>query len=467
MKFSTKGRLLTAVMLALLTVCTFVLASCDMGSSGSGFLESIPDLNASDVESVADESSEEPTPEGYTQKPTVDNIVNTAPSTVVIAGNCEDGAVVSVKGGKETVSVVSTNGYYITTIEISGTSTVLLEITAKVEGKEESLPLSAVASYSAVAESRVDGMSVTVGKESHLYFDKMVDDYIGANLLTQTQLREFKTFVNGKVTACSNRANGEAFDLIYVLIPDSTSIYDEYLDDSIVRTTHQTRYEQISEAIGQTNALVIDMYDTFMAAKDGEYPIYRTSDSHLTEYGAYLVTKAICDVFAEQYPAAAAHPLTDYTIGTKTVCGGDLVSFLGINKSVVSEDVPTLTPTYSLDIGDGESKGFETTLLSSVKVYTSGSDYSIDTSKAAGTSLARLYFRTGDTELPTALVYRDEYSANVLPFLAERLQNSMFGLSGDYTINLTDAGRHNREGKNIVDYVIVIASESNIEDILG
>lgn len=468
MKSTTKGKVLTSALLVLVTLCAVVLSACDTGSHGSGFLESIPDLDASQEVSVADDSSEDVTPEGYTARPRVDNIVNVSPSEVVIAGNCEDGAVINIKGGKEEVSVVSKDGYFITTTTLTGTSSTLLEITAKVEGKEESEILSAVAYYSAISEPRVDGMSVTVGKDSHLYFDRMIEDYTGANLLTQSQLRQFKSFVNGKVSACISRANGSDFDLIYVLIPDVTSIYDEYLDDSVQQTTHQTRYEQVSAALADTDAIVIDMYDVFMAAKEeGRYPIYRTTDSHITEYGAYLVNVEICKVMAQRFPAAAAHALEEYDITTKNVIGGDLVSYLGISQTTTNENVPVLTPKYDINIGDGESKGFDTTKISSLKTYVSSTDYSILGGKTEGSALARTYFRTGNTDLPCALVYRDDSAANLTSLLAERLCNSMFALSGNFTINLTDAGRHNAEDRSLVDYIIVTVGESNIDKILG
>ncbi len=469
MKSTKKGKALTAVLLVLVSVCAVILSACDNGSMSDGdFLTSIPDLNASEESSNDDESSVYVTPEGYTARPEIDEIVNVSPSEVVIAGTCEEGAVINIKGGKEEISVVSKDGYFITTTVLTGTSSTLLEITAKVEGKEESEILSAVAYYSAISEPRADGMSVSVGKDSHLYFDRMIENYTGSNLLTQTELRQFKTFVNGKVSACVSRANGGDFDLIYVLIPDVTSIYDEYLDDSVVRNTYQTRYQQISEALEGTEAIVVDMYDVFMAAKEaGEYPIYRTTDSHLTEYGAYLVNVEICKVMAERFPAAAAHTLDEYEISTKNVIGGDLVSYLGISKAITNENVPVLTPKYNTAIGNGESKGFDTTKISDIKVYTSSTDYSINDSKDSGGVLARTYFRTENTDLPCALVYRDDSAATLTPFLAERLCNSMFALSGDFTINLTDAGRHNGEGRSIVDYVIVITGESNINKILG
>ena len=468
MKSTIKGKALTALMLVLVTLCAVILAACDNGEMQDDFLASIPELDTSKATSSDDESSAEVTPEGYTAKPKVGNIVNVSPNEVVIAGTCEEGAVIRIKGGADEITVASKDGYFITTTVLTGTSSTLLEITAKVEGKEESEILSAVAYYSAISEPRADGMSVAVGKDSHLYFDKMIENYTGSNLLTQTELRQFKSFVNGKVSACEARANGNDFDLIYVLIPDVTSIYDEYLDDDIERTTHQTRYQQVSEALEGTEAIVIDMYDIFMAAKEsGEYPIYRTTDSHLTEYGAYLVNVEICKVMAQRFPAAAAHALDEYEISTKNVIGGDLVSYLGIGKEITNENVPVLTPKYDISIGDGESKGFDTTKISDIKVYTSSTDYSINESKESGGVLARTYFRTENTDLPCALVYRDDSAATLTQFLAERLCNSMFALAGDFTINLTDAGRHNGEGRSLVDYVIVTVGESNIDKILG
>ena len=80
--------------------------------------------------------------------------------------------------------------------------------------------------------------------------------------------------------------------------------------------------------------------------------------------------------------------------------------------------------------------------------------------------LNRLYFCTEREELPSAMIYRDDSSAMFADYLAERFNNCMLGVSGDYVVNFTDAGRHASAGKSIVDYVIVIIDENNLDQLV-
>ena len=78
-----------------------------------------------------------------------------------------------------------------------------------------------------------------------------------------------------------------------------------------------------------------------------------------------------------------------------------------------------------------------------------------------------MIFGSGRTNLPSALIYRDD---SVLPFydiLAERFNNVMFAASGDFTINMADAERYSGGTKSLVDYVIIIVSESNVDKTFG
>lgn len=463
------GKALALLALVMAMCCTLVLAACDTGANVNDFLESIPTL-ANNSETSKEVSDDTPsTAEGHTEAPNVTNIINITPSEVVIAGTCEKGAVVNIKGGEKDVSVEATEGYFITKAKLVNTTMTLLEITAQVEGKEESAIVTKTARYSAIAEPRLDGMSVSVGKYSATYFDKMVEDYIGKNLLTQTALRNLKSVVNGRVKTLNSeqRAHGQEVGLIYVLVPDSTTVYDENLDDSIKRQTTITRYQQVSDALKETNATVIDMYDIFMKAKEeGDYRVYRSTDSHITEYGAFLMYNEIMNTVAKRFPDAAPHAKEEFDISEVNTVGGDMLSYLGVDTDIATEKVPVFKPKFDMNIGDTESAAFTTTKLSDVKVYAGENDYAIDATKEAGTVLSRMYFRTARENLPSVLIYRDDASANVVPLLGERFNNTMVALSEDFTINYTDAGRHAGEGKSIVDYIIVIVNESNIGKIV-
>ncbi|PKM62496.1 MAG: hypothetical protein CVU97_04985 [Firmicutes bacterium HGW-Firmicutes-21] len=471
MQTNRKNHMTTVlILLILVSALTVILASCDTGFSGNDFTNSIPNLTSKD-ESSADTVSEQYTPpEGYTDRPIVMDIKNVAPDTVVISGKCEEGAKVTIEGGKQNVTVGSRNGYFIAEITLSNTTTTLLEATAVVEDKERSEPLSFTAKYIATAEKRKDNYRVSVGVDSQLYFDIYLDNYLGSNLLTQTNLRGFKNSINARKTNIENRARGQDVQLVYVLVPDATTVYPEIFPSDVVRSTFTTRYEQVSSALSETNATVIDMYETLLAAKqDGQYEIYRKNDSHLTEYGAYLVYEQIANVLKVNFPEAGPRSLDEFDIKTAKSVGGDLISYLGITKENYTESVVNLVPKFSLQIGHDENSDISTVNISDVRKYKSADDFSIynyTDPKVIGIR-DRFIIRTNREELPSAIIYRDDSVYPMIDILSERFNNAMIARSGDYVVNLIYASSYRTEGKTLVDYVIVIVSESNIQNILN
>ena len=62
------------------------------------------------------------------------------------------------------------------------------------------------------------------------------------------------------------------------------------------------------------------------------------------------------------------------------------------------------------------------------------------------------------------MIYRDEGSYTFSDILAERFDKSLLGKSGDFIVNLSNSILYRAEDKNVVDYIIVILSESNMEN---
>ncbi len=466
-------RVTAIISLVLIMLLTVVLAACDTGSTENDPTKIVVDFDISEEESDNTVSQDEQTPEGYTERPVVHDIINIAPDLVTIGGTCEEGAIISIDGGKEHVEVTSRNGYFITEVTLSNISTTLLEAVATVEGKEPSLPLSFTADYNATAEKRLDGFGVSIGPDSYMYFDSFLDNYMGENLLTQTQLRKFKKSVNDRIINIESRAGGQDVDIIYVLIPDVTSIYPDIFGSDLERATHTTRYKQIADALVQTDAVMIDMYDKLIEAKEsGEYEIYRRTDSNLTEYGGYLVYSEIAEFLAKRFPAAAPRPLEEFEITEIETIGGNIAEYLGLTAEHYVEDIIDLQPNFSLKMGLDEDSGFGTVNIGDVKKYNSTTapfDYSVyDKAEKNAVGVGdRMIIRTGREDLPSALIYRDDGLFMSTDILAERFNNMMFGKSEDFTINLTDAGRHFSAGKTFVDYILVIVTENNILNILG
>lgn len=457
-----KTTLLRAVSVLLLLALITVFAACDSNKlKGSDFIDSVPEIPSGlEIESSAAVESDPEPAEGQARMPVIETTSNITAGVIVVTGTCDEGLSVRISGGEKEVTVKSLDGYFIAQVKMTTTTVNVFEAVAFSDELTESEVRSFDVRYDATADKRVDGYGVTVGSGSYLVFDSAIDDYLGNNLLSQTDIKAFKTFVNNKCSNLKNRAGDYPASMVYVLIPDSVSIYPDRLPEGTVRESYKTRLQYVSEALAETNAVLIDMTDIFMAEKDAHL-LYQNTDSHLTEYGAYLVYSEICKVMAQRHPSAAARSLSEFTEQTSKVLGGDLAYYAGADREVVTENVTRYIPKFSLKLGKWDNSDVN---ISDLKKYAADGDARLAT--GTGSATQRIIFKTGRTELPSALIYRDDNSALMLDILAERFNNVMFGKSGDYTVNMTDAQRYTGSGQKTVDYIFVIVSESNIASIL-
>lgn len=475
-----KVLLLAAAMLlaAVLTACA------PQGNIENGFLDNISFETSDEASGTEDVSAEESkAPEGYANKPVITSVINVTPQELVIVGKCDEGCTVTVTDGIVDASAESIEGHFVIEYAIDSTTFVVLSATAESDELKKSDITSFRVDYDSTAMKRIDGYGVTVGANSHFYYDfdlasytsviHNLDGTTSSTLLTQTQIKKFKESVNLKVKNFKNRAGNAPVELVYVLIPNSLSINPEVLKEGTVRETYKTRYEQVVEAIEQTDARVLDMTDIFLAEKEAGNKIFYDTDSHLTEYGGYVVYKAICGILAEKFPEAKARDLSKNFTKKTVVCnGGNTAKSLGLDTSVVTEKADFYTPTFSLKLGkeDKDISGASTYIADYDKY---DNEKSMVLASGTGTLAQRMIFATGNTKLPCALIYRDDSAVNFSDLLAERFNRVMLSLAGDFTINMTDAQRYpgfnleNGKKRSTVDYIIVIVGESNLDKIIG
>lgn len=461
-----------------------VLTACaPEGNIENGFLDEISFEESAETSESETSAEESKAPAGYANKPVITSVINVTPQDLVIVGKCDEGCTVTVTDGIVDASAESIEGHFVIEYTIDSTTFVVLSATAESDKLKTSEITSFRVEYDSTAMKRIDGYGVTVGANSHFYYDfdlacytsviNNLDGTTSSTLLTQTQIKKFKESVNLKVKNFKNRAGSSPVELVYVLVPNTLSINPENLKEGTVRNTYKTRYEQVVEAIGQTDARVVDMTDVFLAEKKAGNKIFYDTDSHLTEYGGYLVYKAICDVLAERFPDAKARDISKDFTKTSVVCnGGNTAKSLGLDVSVVTEKADFYTPKFSLKLGK-EDKG-----ISSASGYIADFDkYDTDKSmllaSGTGTLAQRMLFATGNTKLPCALIYRDDVAVTFSDILAERFNRVLLALSGDFTVNMTDAQRYygvnpeNGKNRSTVDYIIVIVSEANLNKIVG
>ena len=349
----------TALLLALLMLLSVALAACVN-------LDEVPEVNPKEAlgttSGATGETSEDEliTPDGATDAPVVSTIVNITPSTVALSGTCEAGATIRVSGGKEDVETTANGTYFIIETELTYQKN-LLRVTAQVEGKEKSLEREVIASRDATAETRLDGNSVSVGAGSRLYFDKMVEDANGSNLYTASQLKDIRNYINDTVSSYYNdRAGAQPVELIYVLVPNATTIYPEVFPEGVVTKPFSTVYDQVLETLGNTQATVVDMREIFMNLRDDATVnetyggLYRVTDSALTDYGAYLTYNEIMKIVSVNFPDAAPRAIDEFEWNKITAKGGNLVNYRELDGSVINEEIVTATPKFDMKLGSNK-----------------------------------------------------------------------------------------------------------------
>lgn len=469
-----------AILLGLVMMLAVVCASCVN-------LDEVEEVNPRDTLSndsaeVSDTSDEEiSVPEGTTKPPVIDKVVYTSPQTVAISGSCEESAIIRVTGGLAPAETIAHGTYFIIKVDLE-TKDDILSITAQKGDDAESPAIKRTFGYDATAQARLDGNNVSVGVNSRLYFDKMADDAYAKNLYTESQITAIGKNVNDTVYNYyynENRANGQPVELIYVLIPNVTTIYPEILPE---KSAEYTIYDQVASALKNTRATVIDMKEVFQqklatdkATVDSHGGLYRVTDSALTDFGGYLTYTEIMNVVKNNFPEAAPRGLDEFTKVEVDAKGGNLVGYRELNANLVSEKLFLLNPKFSLDYGTvGEGTANISKLHKYVDPTRGDYNYFTDYDLSDGENgIAERWLIDTEREgvnLPNAIIYRDYSSYSFSDILAERFQKCVLvGNNPDpnidnYNLNFSELTTFAAPDRKVVDYIIVIVSEDNFDN---
>ncbi len=403
---------------------------------------------------------------------TINTVLSVTPTNVAVFGQLTEKAInegidsVRLSGGVDLVSQEKcVDGYFIIAIDLPGASRTTFAATA-IKGEEEiGEPLTFSAPYDATAEGRLDGNSVSVGKNSGLYFSKYLDNYLSKELYTASQVDAIKKTVSSTYRAYVERAKGNKVGMVYVFVPDVTTMAPEiFADDDAAKKDPDllTRYEQIVTAISGTMANVVDMKTVMQEQLDNGvsiYDLYRRTDSHPTEYAALLMYQEVMKHIANADSDVSIRALDEYKAEKVTALGGDYVKYRDLDPELITEEITLYKPTFSYHSS-----------VKAIKVYNDdkNGDYSLFTTINSGDQYTggaeRVVVDTDRTELPNVMIYRDESGIAASVMIADSCDVTLLGKCGDFAISLTDAGqyRDKDEGKSMMDYIVVFVSESSI-----
>ena len=375
-----------------------------------------------------------------------------------ISGHCAYGATVTITGGEGEVTVKSDNGCFMAVVPMKQNTQYTLNVVATTaDNKVSSKEITARGGSKGVPYIGDYGdMTVIVGDRYQCFFQACINDYIGRNVISTSTANKLTSAVQTKL------ADIKA-EVIILVVPDPTTVYTEDVPSEYTAAT-ETYRTQFDAAVAAGGMTVIDLTDVLTEHKNDALKIYQKTDSHWTQYGAYLGYYELMTHISKKFPDAAPRNLTEIFFENRWVIGGDMAYYLDIMNSDFEY----------WDVG-GNKTYDQIAEYNLLPEYTNFAKYNIQmptNSTLYWDNSCRSYFEeVGDKHtvknnvsggnLPTAYILRDSFSNQMYDMINERFSKVTWANLWSYGINTKTINEVNP------DYVIIICNERVLSDVVS
>lgn len=269
-----------------------------------------------------------------------------------------------------------------------------------------------------------DSGTVIIGKDAWLYFggENVIDDFRGMKPFTDAELERWAKLL----VARRDWLRARNIPYVFLVAPNTHTIYPEHLPSWIVRSGRPTRLAQLSAYLKQhTDVDVVELAPALLAAKQNEQVYYRT-DTHWNMLGAFVVYQQISAWMKTQFPAWRSFGRDDFVRTETPGWHGGLAYALG---------APDLGVETRVDLVPREP----------VEIRTDGAPLPRDETYDAWT-IRPVVVRECDTgEIPRAVIFRDSQMAAPAQYLSRHFRRAV--LVWD---NRFDPATIERERPNVV-----------------
>lgn len=354
----------------------------------------------------------------------------------VVVGTCEQGASVTALTDQQKVTVSSDHGYYSVRLKKLGTKTrVSLEAKGKFTEKY---------TFDAVPKVPAADMWPIVGANGYnFFFQKMMPDFMQTNLLSDSTLASLTQKTKNRVDNLKKVLPDT--EIIYMIVPSRASIYPELVPSEYPKGTGKSRLEQVNEALEKGGAKVINLLDVFQKHKNDPYKLYWNTDSHWSDYGAFVAYTELFDYISKSFPAAAPRKMEEFDFICDFYNSGDMMLYMMMDQSAAKEYNSLRVPKFSMNKS-----------IASVPRYRSKKELIYNDE----VTFERV-FQTYNDSLPNLYVIRDSYSTQIYDILADRGNTTYYRPMWNYWYDISDIKR------NAPDYIIYIVAEWNIDVIIN
>lgn len=217
---------------------------------------------------------------------------------------------------------------------------------------------------------------VFVGKNDWLFFNNggEDEDARGSTRFTPEELHRWKSYLLYRKSVVE-KAGGK---FIFLMLPNKSTIYPEYLPDNFTRLSDTTRMQQLVDEMRDTGVTVLDARAVLLAGKQSGQ-LYLKNDTHWNLLGANYAQYLVMQEIEKDFPAirATLFPFHDASPEERDriAMSNDLYRSLalgnttpvyrepqipiveGIGKCVGKNDPHNLRKNWPLAVGDCSREG--------------------------------------------------------------------------------------------------------------
>jgi hypothetical protein len=260
----------------------------------------------------------------------------------------------------------------------------------------------------ALALAKVRGLGVTstsgvtLGSDGWLYLasDSAMRSYRATRPFAPEQLESYRKVLEARRDWLASRR------IPYVLIipPNKDTIYPEFVPAAYTKVHPESRLDQLLHYMNEHSSLsIIDVRSDLLRAKRLER-VYDVTDSHWNLAGAYVAYARVLEALSVWFPQAQAFPRSQFREVFEGGLGGDLALMLGLADRLPEARVK-LVPRDGWNFRrlDGAFP---------IAARCAYPELTIATERAGAA-------------LPRAVLFRDSFAENLIPFLAEHFERML------------------------------------------
>jgi len=231
--------------------------------------------------------------------------------------------------------------------------------------------------------------AIIIGKNNWLFYAPDVNyvDTVNGQPFSQSDIDQIKN----NLQAIESNFKKEGIKFYFLIAPNKQSIYPEYLPSYVKKIRPQSRLDQLSTAIPQ----IINPQPELISAKLTA-PVYLKYDTHWNNYGAFVAYQKLFS-----HMNLAPKPLSEFIKTTTTAPNRDLFHQMGVSGDFVENETLYTLPKFPSQIIKSDCPN----------IYT-------------GCPL--IVYQTPLKKLPRAIIFRDSFGVNLIPFLAPHFQLSTY-----------------------------------------